>query len=213
MKKSILLIVVALGLGVRAFAAEGVTSFNFTDPTNAFSGIIPGGAGFEFKPTSPMTITSLGFAGDLSEQPYFVSLRDVNGFNLASALVTLGSPLINQTRYGGIESVVLNVGDTYFVEAHGSFSGEWAGSILIAPPNDLANGTFTTAPDFTYVGAAYGTNGSGVFPLSPGSSNPNQLYVGANFLFNGVPEPSTIALVGTAVALAPWVRRRFGRRC
>lgn len=157
------------------------------------AGYAPGGAGFAFTPQTNILITALGFGGTaLTAEPYRVTLWTSNQVPLVSTVVTLNSPLLNQTHYEAVPDTLLEPGKTYYIGAVGTNSGLWTGNtITMGPPNP--NGTFFVDPEILYLAYAAGTNASG-FPGVLGNSS--TLLCGANFQFATGP---IIIITGMAV--------------
>ena len=174
---AVLLLLFALAAPQRVPAPEAIPAYQWLgDPLAGFAW---GGAGFAFSPQTNIAVTSLGFGGAaLVDEPYGVYLRDSNGNPLAQAVVTTGSPLRNGTHYEPIQRFVLSAGEKYYLSAAGVNSDAWSGSVL-STSGSVVNGTFSAAPDITYLGSALGTNSDGTFPLSEGANT--LLLVGANF--------------------------------
>ena len=194
-------------------SADGVGSVNIV-------GYAWGGAGFEFSPTTSLSVTALGYIGnDVYNAPYQVSLWDTSGDQLASALVSTNTPWSGQGYFQAISSLTLDAGDTYYLGAVRPDNGLWLGNAIISSGPD-ANGTFGVAPQISYLGYATGTNADGTFPAYV-SNDPSALLIGADFEFqlssggaNGpmlastIPEPSVVGLAGCALAaLLSWKRR------
>lgn len=79
-------------------------------------GYAENGAGFIFIPSVSIEVTALGFNGDdLATSPYQVSLYNQNGSRLATATITTGSTLYNQTYYQSIAPVILPAFSTNYI--------------------------------------------------------------------------------------------------
>ena len=161
-------------------------------------GYATNGAGFAFSPDTPIAVTALGFNGiDLSSYHYQVTLFDAGGNQLATAQISTGSTLYNQTYYESIAAVNLTVGDTYYLGAVevGSGFNLWIGNVI--DPVD-GFGTYSVNSDISYVNAATGFVPSGTVP---GTSAGQNYFVGANFQFTTVPEPASngLFILGAAI--------------
>jgi hypothetical protein len=168
-----------------------------------------GGAGFAFSPRTNLLVTSLGYnANGFASYPgsdptVRVSLFSSGGGPLTSALVTTNGALHSGNYFTSITSISLTMGATYYLQAGGVADGVWVGRV-IAPG---LGGAFTVAPQLTYLGGAVGTNPSGVFPANVYGSD--ALWIGGNFEFAPVPEPSAVGLLGLSlVAFRRLLRRR-----
>jgi hypothetical protein len=173
---------------------EAVPSFTLAQ----IAGYSTNGAGFAFSPNVSISVTALGYGGsDLLNYPYQVSLYNSLGSQLATAQVTTGSILYNQTYYQGIAPVALTAGDTYFIGAVevGNPSGNfWLGNVA---------GSFSVNSDITYL---YGGNDfvSGI----PTANLGNNFLADENFQFTVVPEPSVLCLGVAGLLGIAWRRRR-----
>lgn len=160
----------ALLVGCRALALDAISSYTLSQSILAYA---PGGAGFAFSPHTNMAVTALGFGGVmLEDQPFNVSLWDGNGQELASVLVTANSPLVNWTHYESIPPLLLTGGQTYYLGSIAPGMGEWTGEMVVTIPG-AETGTFSVAPDITYLGYATGTTYGGAFPDEVG---PDQVF-------------------------------------
>src|SRR5436190_23695346 len=95
-----------LALCVRAaIASEGMVSFN-----PSAGGYVTGTSGWSFQPLTAISVTSLGGldnALSMNTGPFSIGLWASDGTLLASNLVSLSSPLVNQTHYEAITPVNL----------------------------------------------------------------------------------------------------------
>src|SRR6266568_5849484 len=123
-----LTLAVALGALNHVQAAALVTT---TTPAPDLSNNSASTLGYEFTPSSPLLVYSLGFAdlpsadvpsvGDGLEQPRFVGLWDSNGVLLTSVTVPAGTaaPLIDRFRYQDVPTPIsLAAGHTYVLGAY-----------------------------------------------------------------------------------------------
>jgi len=122
-----LTLTVALGTLERVPADELV----YTPPAQGLSNNFASTLGYEFTPSSPLWVYSLGFAdlpsadvpnvGDGLEQPRFVGLWDSNGLLLASVTVPAGTAasLMDRFRYQDLSTpITLAAGQTYILGAY-----------------------------------------------------------------------------------------------
>jgi hypothetical protein len=144
-------------LTLQAPAFEAISSFEGDGPPfEAW-----GGAGFAFSPQTVITITALGSAVPPYLQNAMVTLRDSNGLPLVSVLVTASSPQSNGAYYETIAPFTMPAGQMCYVSSVETNSGAWLGSVI----GFDTNGTFTVGPGLSYVGAAFGANADGTFPV------------------------------------------------
>jgi hypothetical protein len=203
--KRILLSIIIGGACVanRASASEAICAYN-----SFFSvvGHVQGGAGFAFSPLTDISVTSLGYSGYiLDSNACQVSLWDVTGVQLAAAVINSSAPLFNQSRYLSIEALTLNSGGTYYLQGLVANGGSWVGDVVIMSGPER-NGTFSVAPEISYLGHAVGTNSFGVFPNSV-DTEPLAYFVGPNFQFV-IPEPAAVSLAASGLAAFALARRR-----
>jgi len=192
MKKTVLCIA-CLTWYVFAASAQGTTKFEAV--TDFTAGSLTGyadTAGWTFQPNISIMVTDLGCLamvvndyttvriGIWSEDQTLLAWRDVGATNLA----------VGQSYYSSIEPIFLNGGEMYRIGAY-SLSG-FISLSLVGPPPYL-DGSVTLSSVIQLGGYASGTNGfsfPGAFTGTDGS-----MYLGPNFRYQDVPEPSTIALV------------------
>jgi hypothetical protein len=189
--------------GLHASAQEAISSYIIGSPNVV--GYATNGAGFAFSPTASIAVTALGFGGsDLANYPYQVSLYNASGTQLATAQVTTGSSLVNQTYYQGISAVDLTVGATYYlgaVEVGDPFGNYWVGTVV----GDGLGGTFTVNPDINYLNSE--TDFFSGIPTNPQGSS--YFFVDENFQFTPVPEPSVLCLSAAGLLGVAWSWRRL----
>ena len=181
---------------------EAIPSYSIL-PGNVV-GYATNGAGFAFSPSVPIAVTALGFSygNDTAPfDPYRVSLFDASGHQLATAQLTTANALHNQTYYQSISAVNLTPGATYYVGAVdvGASSGYWLGSVVGA----VDGSPFSVDPAISYLSGNTGFMPPGTVP---GTALGQNYFVGANFEFIVVPEPSVFCL--TMAALLGIARRR-----
>lgn len=190
--KHLLAAVVACSLVTSTFAQgsfEGITSIS----PGGVSGLFDGTAGWAFQVVGGFEVVELGVFDSVVQEapigPVTVGLWAENGTLLASAQVSVGSWLVNQTRYTSITPVALTGGQTYFL---GAFRSTGFSMSTIGPG---AGGSFLTSGNIQYLGLAQNANNTFSLPqLVAGGGS--LLYAGPNFR---VPEPSSFALAGLGI--------------
>ena len=204
MKCSLRLLALALLCAPQLRADEAIQSYQAT-----LLGIEPGTAGYTFQPLTELFVTNLGCFSYLitNQSAVSVGLWSSGGTLLASASVTTNDALVNASRYAPITTLMLSPGQTYYIGAFapaGTISGD-----VVSPPD---GGLAVTAPQLQLGLMAFSTNSIFEFPVltqgSPGSG-----FMGPNFEFGSVPEPSSLALgcAGAGVLVAISRRRRKAR--
>lgn len=184
---------------------EAILGYN---ALNAVSGQISGTAGWSFEVTNAVTVTELGcianvFTKNTDVTEVQIGMWASSGTLLASSVIRPTNSPVNLSLYGEVTPVLIGPGQTYYIGAYSS--GTFFLDVL--PP--AAESSVTTSPVITSLAAAYSSGGF----LSP-LALPNTAgaaFLGPNFLYTGVPEPSASLLLGLgAVFLA--ARRRIQRR-
>ena len=131
MKRIIITITLTLIAALGALNHVQAAALVYTPPAQGLSNNFASTLGYEFTPSSPLLVYSLGFAdlpsadvpsvGDGLEQPRFVGLWDSNGVLLASVTVPAGTaaPLIDRFRYQDLPTpITLAAGHTYILGAY-----------------------------------------------------------------------------------------------
>lgn len=177
-----LTLTVALGTLERVQAGALV----YTPPAQGLSNNVASTLGYEFTPSSPLWVYSLGFAdlpsadvpsfADGLEQPRFVGLWDSNGLLLASVTVPAGTaaPLMDRFRYQDLPTpITLAAGQTYILGAYFNRQSE--------DPYILNNGTSFLA--------SLGAGRSALGQTFPDTTNDARVF-GPNLLANPTGPPS-----------------------
>jgi len=149
--------------------------------------------GWVFQPATNLTVTELGcFTNAFSAvSDIRVGLWAPNGSLLASNSITLGSILLDQSRYESVTPVFLEPGQTYRIGLF--FPGAF--SVHLATPT-VNDGWVFTSPEILSLATAEGTGGFAYPTGGVNSGIPNAAFLGPNFRYEGrVPEPSSWLLL------------------
>ena len=184
-------------------ASEGILTYSINDV-----GTIDGTAGWSFKPTTGISVTSLGVFQDVitSQSPLTVGLWAQNGTLLASATVTSSDPQFDLSVYQSITPVTLTAGLTYYLGAYSA-----SGSIFDAPAENPPGGSATTSPEIQLGTAVWATNGVSTFPNTV-VGPPGSAILVPNFEFSTVPEPAVGALLVLGGSILGWEGLRRNRK-
>ena len=166
--------------------------------------------GWLFQPSCDISVTQLGLwdeGGDGLSFAHDIGLWDSSHQLLAAATLAAGTDAecIDSFCYVPIAPVILSAGQTYAL-----------GAYYVSPTTDAETipNSFTTASDITWKGAVWSDSVEGLsYPATGPFNNPPSGIFGPSFTYNAVPEPSTLALLATAVAsvvLITWRRRKLG---
>src|SRR6059036_3978960 len=128
MKHIITTITLTLSVALGTLERVQADALVYTPPAQGLSNNFASTLGYEFTPSSPLLVYSLGFAdlpsaavpsvGDGLAQPRFVGLWDSNGVLLTSVTVPAGTaaPLIDRFRYQDVPTPIsLAAGHTYIL--------------------------------------------------------------------------------------------------
>jgi hypothetical protein len=183
--------------------------------------------GWSFEVVEPIQVGWLGFydqGDDGLREPHLVGIWDGDGQLLTSALVEAAQqqPLVGSYRYSSVDAVLLLPGDTYIIGATvplGLFL-QPLGDAPVTPDGypfaDVVVGSVETDALIAMVDEAriyHGSAGPG------GSEGPGTLhwpvdvvdgghFFAPNFLFEPVPEPSTVTLLYILLTLSSHRRHR-----
>jgi hypothetical protein len=178
--KNILKLVALLGAICTAHSQgtnEAMSSYTLPNA----AGFLSGTGGWAFKPTTNMSVTTLGclqyvVSGPTGQGDMLVGLWASGGLNrLAAVTIAATNPLVNSTYYAAITPVVLAAGNTYYLGVYSV-----SGSVLLNLVTQNVDGSATLSPDIQLVGSATGTPGF-TYPGTVGGSN--SLFLGPNFYY------------------------------
>jgi hypothetical protein len=183
------------GQGTTTF--EGVTSFTRGNYTGYGDTL-----GWSFQPRASIKVTDLGCLAIVFEaySSVNIGLWSGDGTMLDWREVSATNTPAGQSYYSSITPIFLNQGETYWI---GAFSPSGSISLsAVGNPPDL-DGQVTVSDLIQLSGYATGTNGFSIPNGGPGPAG--SIYLGANFQYQNIPEPSTVALLClAALANVAW---------
>jgi hypothetical protein len=161
--------------------------------------------GWEFTTNGPVTVAALGFYDDLKNgltQIHDVGIFDANQVLVAFAQVSNADPLLGWFRYHNITPVVLQAGQSYFIQAvTGDELYTWG-----------TNG-FVVDPSINFIQDAFVAPAAGVlaFPNTFGNLGGVDGWFGPNFSTDAVfaPVPGSLILLGSGLLGLFGIRRRL----
>jgi hypothetical protein len=214
-----LVISAALTCGAKSGIADFIA---ITTPTNTITSHGSYTLGYEFETGSnPLTVTKLGVWDVGSGSPGLVGAHQVAIFSadglqtqLTSATVPAGTPGIQIGDYGyvSISPLVLLPSTDYIIVTESNIDDD----LFHNSANPGSFPVFST-PDVNYVQRESGALGAGNTVTFPsGSGNGASAWDAPNFYVSTVstPEPASVTLLvlGSSMALAARLRRRFKSR-
>lgn len=178
-------------------ASAGTLAMDFTAPTTNFTNGL-WSLGWEFNLTQAVTVTQLGFYDSNKDgltERHEIGIYDSLGTLLVSGIVGPGDTLVSWFRMTNVAPTVLAAGNGYRIAA------TTGGEDYTWDPTG-----FVTDPRVQFVTDRYTSSGSLVFPEF---SSEVTGWFGPNFATGAaVPEPSTYAMLGSAIAALAMLRRR-----
>ena len=166
--------------------------------------VINGTVGWTFQPTTEISVTALGAFANLPSGVE-IGLWNSSGALLASDTITSASTAVGLSLYQSITPVMLQADQTYYIAAYnpgGAFQTVVLGEGLNPP-----DGTALMSPYIQLGNAADANNGTFQFPNVVDGPTDTAI-IGANFEFQPVPEPATLALGGIGALFLLAARRR-----
>jgi hypothetical protein len=176
----------------REASAGSLEALTLTTPGDEYNGAYYT-LGFSFTLSQNVTVTALG-AYDSGQDGLWgdaeVGIWDENGVLLISTTVAAGTSgfLDGYFRYNGIAPFALSAATTYII-------GAFATSDVASSYNTNQGGIGFFNPLVNAIEDRYIYNDVFAYPDSS-NSEPGGAWLGANFQFSVVPEPSSLALLG-----------------
>jgi hypothetical protein len=196
-----------------AFAALPGTAiasaYEFTSaPTSSDSQL---SLGFAFSTNSAVTVTQLGYyddGGNGFATQHGVGIFDSLGNLLTSTLLSSGTVdgLIGHFRYGAITPFTLAAGQTYTLAATTyGFADPWAyGEAGTTIAGFTVDPSISIAPN----SALYTYQSDNILRDPTTHFSNYTIYAGPNFIAANVPEPGTLGILASALAIGWVIRRR-----
>jgi hypothetical protein len=202
MRKFVLIVLLAVMCSAFPLLAAPIPAITLDNLTGQQLDNGPYTLGWEFTVNQNITVTALGVI-DLNNQnglleSHQVGIWDSNGFLKGQATVLALDPLTNQFRYA----------TSTFVLTPGLYEIGATWNSLLDPlifPGFAVN--FATAPPITFTQNSYIAGG---FADPTNHVDTEPAYFGPNFLYttSSIPEPGTLALLGSGLLGAVGVLRR-----
>jgi hypothetical protein len=156
---------------------------------------VVGGVGWSFVPTTDLSVAAI----------YAYNGTQVSFWQGASQIITNFDYTSSSGSFQPVTSLLLSAGQTYFVSAQNSDLSSSLNVVVYSSQGQSGLATFTNSPYITQF-AGYQFSQSGQWSPNPAGDNSNFFYLGPNFEFQAVPEPTSYALLLLAIGL--WC---FGR--
>jgi hypothetical protein len=159
---------------------------------------VVGGVGWSFVPTSDLLVTAV----------YTYNGTQVSLWQGASQVITNMAYTSISGDFQAVTSLLLSAGQTYFISTQNSDLSSSMNVVVYSSQGQSGISPFTSSPYITQF-ADYQFSQSGQWSPSPAGDNASYLYLGPNFQFQVVPEPTSFELFLLTVGV--WVfRRRMG---
>lgn len=184
--------------------AQG-TLQGIVDYSSSIVSFFDGTAGWTFRPTGAIGVSHLGaFTNIVVDQgPVVVGLWSADGTLLASANVTGGGELVNNSLYTAIEPLWLVPMQEYHLGAFSPASGRIYMSFYDAlQPNN----TLIVGPGIQFIGQAQNGSTAGLAFPAKVQNGEDAGWMAANFLYI-IPEPSSVAILLLGGGLVLFRRR------
>jgi len=177
--------------------------------TVVLRGYVIGGVGWSFVPTSDLLVT--GITATAPQVSFWAQTnRLLATFDYAGSF---GNSLTGpSTDYQLVPSLLLSAGETYYISAQHSNLNSSVNLFIYSRNGVEGILPFDTSPYISQFASYYlSPSGQWSSPTSPASENANYAFLGPNFQFQVVPEPSLIQLVTCAIVVSLLLRlpRRY----
>lgn len=198
---------------------SGVCRFNFAQgtidavrfrPAELYVvGYASGGVGWSFVPTSDLLVTGIS-----STAPQVIFWSETNqaiaSYNYTGPLIGVTGP---STNFQTVPSLLLSAGHTYFISAQHSNFTDTANFVVFSRNNPNGFLSFDTSAYISqFASWLISPSGQWSSPLSPASENANCIFLGPNFQFQIVPEPTSFELLTLAFLVSWWLKNSHAQR-
>lgn len=172
------------------------------------------GVGWSFVPTADLLVT--GISSTAPQVDFWLGTnQNIATYNYAGpygryqSIRSIGGA---PTNFQTIEPLLLFAGQTYFISTQQTNFSSSIG-LYVYSLNGANSLSFIPSPYISQFGSYYlSTNGEWSATTSPASENVNYAFLGPNFQFQVVPEPTSLALIIAAAGV--WlVSRRTLAKC